>query len=81
MPSDSSTGTLKSMPSADSLPTHGAVMMCDGYVYFGRVLRSPLTNSSMPSWTMACSLGAERKRMRLSSRFVRKDVFTLAPFS
>ena len=81
MPSDSATGTLKSMPSAESLPTHGLVMICGGYEYFGSCFFSVFVNSSTPSWTMACSFGAERKRMPFGSRFVRNDVLTLAPFS
>ena len=81
MPSDSATGTLNSMPSADSLPTHGAVRMCGGYWYFGSERRRDLQNSSMPSCTIAWSLGAERKRTPRGSRLVRNDVLTLAPFS
>ena len=81
MPSDSATGTLNSMPRRDRAPTHADVMMCGGYEYFGSDLRSVRVNSSTPSDTMAYSLGADLKRMLRSSRFVRNDVFTLAPFS
>ena len=63
------------------MPTHGAVMMCGGYEYFGSDLRSSRVNSSMPSCTSSWSRGAERKRMCFGSMFVRNEVFTLAPFS
>ena len=81
MPSDSSTGTLNSMPRRDSMPTHELVMMLGGYEYFGSCFFSVFVNSSMPSCTIAWSLGAERRRMPGGSKFVRNDVFTLAPFS
>ena len=81
MPSDSATGTTKSMPRRDSALTHELVMMCGGYEYFGSDLRSVFLNSSEPSWIIAYSLGAERRRMPFGSRFVRNDVFTIAPFS
>ena len=81
MPSDSATGTLNSMPRRDRMPTHELVMMCGGYEYFGSCFLSVFVNSSMPSWTIACSFGAERNRMLRGSRFVRNEVLTLAPFS
>ena len=81
MPSDSATGTLNSMPRRDRAPTHELVMMCSGYEYFGSCFLSVFVNSSMPSWTIACSFGAERNRMLRGSRFVRNEVLTLAPFS
>ena len=80
MPSDSSTGTLNSMPRRDRVPTHGEVMIYGGYEYFGSDFFRVLANSSMPSWTIACSFGADLKR-HPRSKFVRNDVFTDAPFS
>jgi hypothetical protein len=69
------------MPNRDKIPTHVLVMMCGGYEYFGSDLRSVLANSSIPSCTIDCNFGAERKRTVLGSRLVRNDVFTDAPFS
>ena len=81
MPSDSATGTTKSMPRRDRMPTHVEVMMCGGYEYFGSCFFRVFVNSSMPSCTIAWSFGAERRRISFGSRFVRNDVLTLAPFS
>ena len=81
MPSDSATGTLNSMPKRDSAPTHDEVMMYGGYEYFGSCFFRVRVNSSMPSWTIACSFGADRNLTPPRSKFVRNDVFTEAPFS
>ena len=81
MPSDSATGTLNSIPRRDRAPTHELVMICGGYEYFGSCFLSVFVNSSMPSWTIACSFGAERNLTPPRSRFVRNDVLTEAPFS
>ena len=81
MHSDSATGTLNSMPRRDSAPTHVLVMMCGGYEYFGNCFFRVRVNSSMPSWTIACSFGADRNLTPPRSKFVRNDVLTDAPFS
>ena len=81
MHSDSATGTLNSMPRRDSAPTHVEVIMCGGYEYFGSCLRRVFVYSSMPSCTSSYSLGADLSRTPSGSRFVRNEVFTLAPFS
>ena len=53
MGSDSSTGTLNSMPRRDRAPTHVEVMTSGGYEYFGSWRLSVFAKASMPSCTIA----------------------------
>ena len=81
MNSLSLTGTENSIPSLDKMPTNVEVMIYGGYEYFGRDRFNVLANSSIPSCTIACNFGAERRRICFGSRLVKNEVLTDAPFS
>ena len=56
-------------------------MTLSGYVYFGSSFLFCFWSDSTASVTALYSDGAERKRSDGSSRLVKNDVLTLAPFS
>ena len=77
----SATGTEKSIPSLDNAATHGAVIMWRSYEYLGNTFFIILRFLSFAAFTTLYSVGAERNLTALLSIFVRKDVFTFAPFA
>ena len=81
MQTDSERLTQKSTPYLLNLATKADVTTSSGYEYFGSSTRFARSVSSTAAVTALYRVGAERKRIDGSSRFVMNDVFTLAPFS